>query len=291
VRYESGMDPIGIVVLALVIVAVIAVVVRIKPKARPADGPEEPEAAGEIRIRDGVATVSIDIQATDTSSPVVQRLVQDAAVQVFTAHPEVTQVKVNNASGTQLGSVSREIMDSPEVAMPAGIVDPRARHGGPGASDQGGAGAAHVGYEASDEIAHRALADRFDLPATVRQRLTDPDDIKALVKALLEGANLQYTQDGDLFKVGNRAIVVIDTELGRVVPDDALSNAFIRFQSSGARSGFVVTPGLMYPQDLKRRQTMAPQLKHAGPEGIQRMADAVELGADPIRFATGPLGD
>lgn len=286
------MDLIGIVVLALVIVAVIAVVIRIKPKASPAEVPGEPvAAAGEVLVREGVATVGIDVQASDTSSPVVQRLVHDAAVQVFTTRPEVTRVKVNNASGTELGSVSREIMDSPEVAMPAGIVDPRGRHGGPSTSSAEPSTGAHVGYEAPEETVHRALADRFDLPASVRQRLRDPDDIKDLVRALLEASNQQYTQDGDLFKVGNRAIVVIDTELGRVVPDEALSQAFIRFQSSGARSGFVVTPGLMYPQDLRRRQSMAPQLKHAGPEGIQRMADAVELGADPIRFATGPLGD
>ena len=30
---------------------------------------------------------------------------------------------------------------------------------------------------------------------------------------------------------------------------------------------------------------LAPQVLHAGPDGIQRMADAVSLGADPLRFA------
>ena len=30
---------------------------------------------------------------------------------------------------------------------------------------------------------------------------------------------------------------------------------------------------------------LAPQVLHAGPDGIQRMADALSLGADPLRFA------
>ncbi|HVL80840.1 MAG TPA: hypothetical protein VM840_04520 [Actinomycetota bacterium] len=274
------------IVLLLVVLAVVAVVVsRNKPGPRP-EAPETEET--DVRIRDGRATVRLDVTAGDPDSPVVQRLVHDAAVQVFTAHADVQDVEVQGASGTTLGTVSRTVMDSPETSMPAGIADPRVgtRRTEPTGGTPGGGPA---DLQPGDEPGARTLAERFDLPESVRSRLRSPDDVRDLVRALLEAAGLDFTVTNDVYKVGREAIVVVQSELGRVVSDEELNNAFLRFQSSGAGRGVVVTPGLMYPQDLRRRWAMAPNLRHAGPEGIQRMADAVALGANPIRYATGPV--
>jgi hypothetical protein len=41
-------------------------------------------------------------------------------------------------------------------------------------------------------------------------------------------------------------------------------------------------------EDVHRREMLAPHVLHAGPDGIQRMADAVAVGADPLRFAVAP---
>ena len=40
--------------------------------------------------------------------------------------------------------------------------------------------------------------------------------------------------------------------------------------------------------DVRRREFLDPALLHSGPEGIQRMADAVSLGGNPMSFAAAP---
>lgn len=46
--------------------------------------------------------------------------------------------------------------------------------------------------------------------------------------------------------------------------------------------------GRMDPADLGRREFLAPELRHVGARAIQRMADAVSIGADPLAFASAP---
>jgi hypothetical protein len=43
----------------------------------------------------------------------------------------------------------------------------------------------------------------------------------------------------------------------------------------------------MYAHEISRRHALAPALLHAGPDGIQRMADAAAMGADPLDFVVG----
>jgi hypothetical protein len=63
-----------------------------------------------------------------------------------------------------------------------------------------------------------------------------------------------------------------------------LNAAFLRFQRSGAKRGVMVTAGRLYAHESRRREALAPNLKHTGPKGIQRMADAVAMGANPLDF-------
>ena len=48
-----------------------------------------------------------------------------------------------------------------------------------------------------------------------------------------------------------------------------------------------VAAALHAAEDVRRREFLDPALLHSGPEGIQRMADAVSLGGNPMNFAAG----
>jgi hypothetical protein len=93
--------------------------------------------------------------------------------------------------------------------------------------------------------------------------------------------------DGDLLHVGDTAVVVLRPP-GPTVTPEALNHAFLRIQQSGASRGLVVALGYLDVNEVRRREMLAPQVLHVGPEGVQRMADAVALGADPLRFAVAP---
>jgi hypothetical protein len=67
-----------------------------------------------------------------------------------------------------------------------------------------------------------------------------------------------------------------------------LNHAYRRFIQSGASRGVVLSAGFMQFLDVRRREFLDPALLHSGPEGIQRMADAVALGGNPMNFAAGP---
>jgi hypothetical protein len=67
-----------------------------------------------------------------------------------------------------------------------------------------------------------------------------------------------------------------------------LNHAYRRFIQSGASRGVVLSPGFMPFLDVRRREFLDPALLHAGPEGIQRMADAAALGGNPMSFAAAP---
>jgi hypothetical protein len=87
---------------------------------------------------------------------------------------------------------------------------------------------------------------------------------------------------------GDAAVVVVPAPIGEPVGDDLFNQAFRRFQASGARRGVMVTSGFMDPRALRRREMLEPAFLHAGPDGIQRMCDAVAAGADPLAFAAAP---
>lgn len=64
--------------------------------------------------------------------------------------------------------------------------------------------------------------------------------------------------------------------------------AFLRIRSAGASRGIVLHLTWANPETLRRRELASPDVKHVGPESIQRMADAVVVGADPLGFVLGP---
>lgn len=82
--------------------------------------------------------------------------------------------------------------------------------------------------------------------------------------------------------------MVVASPSGPAVPREALDHAYRQFEASGAAEGLVVTLGLMDHNDVAHRELFAPELRHAGPEGIQRMLDGVALGGNPLRFALAP---
>lgn len=144
--------------------------------------------------------------------------------------------------------------------------------------------------EASEAVAarpspHRPLASRFELPDGVRARLADPDDSVALVEALLDTAGLDVQRDGELLLVDDEAVVVVEAPVGEALGEDELSSAYVRFQVSGAGPGMLVTPGLLNAADVRRREAADPRFLHAGLDGLQRMADAVAAGTDPLAAA------
>jgi len=132
---------------------------------------------------------------------------------------------------------------------------------------------------------HRPLTSRFRLPESLTGRLSDPDDAVALVAGILEEGGLQPERRDDLLLVGDMAVVVVDAPVGEPIDEEQLTTAYVRFEQTGCARGIVVTPGLLNVDDVHRRERLDPRFLHAGLDGIQRMADAVVAGGDPLRAA------
>jgi hypothetical protein len=79
----------------------------------------------------------------------------------------------------------------------------------------------------------------------------------------------------------DRAIVILAPRLAWLGPDD-LARAYLHAQASGARAGLVILLGFADPEEIARREVAAPHVQHVGSRAIQRMADAVAIGADPL---------
>ncbi|HXF72566.1 MAG TPA: hypothetical protein VNO79_08170 [Actinomycetota bacterium] len=117
--------------------------------------------------------------------------------------------------------------------------------------------------------------------------MRNPDDPTDLLRAILEAAGIPHRVDRDLIVAGELAIVVVEPDAGVVVGHDALNHAYLRIAGSGATWGLVIALGYVDPREVERREMAAPHVRHAGPDAVQRMADAAALGADPVRFALG----
>jgi hypothetical protein len=141
-----------------------------------------------------------------------------------------------------------------------------------------------VRFEQERSEPHRTLADHFELPDGVRKRIRNQEDPVQIVRAILEQAGVPIDVDDNFIHTGDQALVVLRTPLRAAVGSEDLSAAFLRFQRSGAKRGVVVTAGTLYTHEMRRREALAPALLHTGPDGIQRMADAVAMGANPLDF-------
>lgn len=239
-----------------------------------------------------VAAVTLEVDEADPASPAVQRLVHETALAIFRAAPDAREVEVRTRAGTILGRVSREAPPPRELTFSPLLHEPQIRRthvpdvlGGLYGSEP--APNPIRDAQTSGDVAppHRPLMDQFDLPEAVRTGIGDPDDPIDLVRAILEAASMRCEIDGDLIQVGESALVILRASGDVVIGHEALNHAYLRVVQSGAQRGLVIALGFMDPREVKRREMLAPQVLHAGPDGIQRMADAVSLGADPLRFA------
>jgi hypothetical protein len=109
----------------------------------------------------------------------------------------------------------------------------------------------------------------------------DPDDASDLVRALLEAGGHEVSGEGSLLLVGDLVVVVVAAPVGRRLESADLTSAYLRFLDSGAVRGLLVTPGLIDAADVRRRQIVDPLL-YAGLDTLERMADAVAWGMDPL---------
>lgn len=245
-----------------------------------------------------VASVTLEVDEADPASPAVQRLVHETALGIFRTAPDAREVVVRARAGTFLGRVSRFLgrvsRETPiprELSVSPVLHEPHVRRthvpdvlGGLYGSEP--APRPIRDRHTPGELAppHRSLMDQFDLPEAVRTGIGDPDDPIDLVRAILEAAGVRCEIDGDLIQVGESALVILRASGDVVIGHEALNHAYLRVVRSGAQRGMVIALGFMDPREVKRREMLAPQVLHAGPDGIQRMADAVSLGADPLRF-------
>jgi hypothetical protein len=259
---------------------------------------------GTILASEGRADVYLAIGDGTPSSPSVERLVRDAAARAFASMPNLSEVIVRSRNGDVLGQAQRAgtasaaIVSDPVLerfpAHPFGLAHPH-RPVEPeedllGQVIEHVTGAPSHPRQAGPERrrVRPLLTGSLELPAAVREQVAHPDDPVDVVRVLLLSAGLPALVDRDVVASGDRAIVVLGGHVGDPVTPGMLDHAYLRFRESDAARGVVVSPGVMPLGETRRREMLDPSLLHAGLDGIQRMADAVVVGADPIDFAAAP---
>jgi hypothetical protein len=241
---------------------------------------------------DGTAGVTgtrivLDIEGADPDDPAVQRLVQEAARQVLASDRDVDEVVVAARDGVVLGRERRPDPLPAGVELPAALREPHApaRHGPSPVPHSDPGHPRHVAEPAPD-VRSTPLADRLELPPAIRSRVADPDRAFDVLRAILEASERTVEVDGDLLVTGDVAVAVVDP---RGDTERALNHAFLRIQGTDAARGMIVRLGYVDPALTRRREASAPHVRHVGADALQRMADAVAAGADPIAFAAGPV--
>lgn len=229
------------------------------------------------------ATIRLDAVVADPDAGSAQRLVTAATRRVFSSSPDVDEVIVEDREGRRVARVPRHVPDpGPPPTRPEAAAPPPRPHG----SWQQPSVRPSVDQDLS--VGRRPLADRLQLGPEVRARVVEADDAVDVVRAILEAAGRPATVAGSMVRSDDDVVLVV-ADGGP--SSAALSQAFLRFRDSGARRGVVVHLGYVDPREVARRRALAPELGHAGLEVLQAMADAVELGGDPIQFALAEVGD
>jgi hypothetical protein len=277
------MEWLAIAVAAVFLAAVVIGLVRRAGRTTPAPRRgtwEEPETGG---------VIVLDLEVDDPDDPTVQRLVQDAGRRALVTHADLESVEVRSRSGTTLATVTRTQPVRPEATIPDQLHEPAPprRHAPNPTAPTGATRDARARDELTEvHVPDRPFADRFVLPDAVRAAVRDPDRAIDVVAAILEVAGRPIERQGD--------VVVSDDTAVAVVPhlahgmDDALTRAFLHLRDTAAPRGVVVRLGYVDPAEIRRREAAAPDIRHVTADAIQRMADAVALGGDPIAFAIGP---
>ena len=277
-----------LVAIGAVAGAVGGAVVRLRDARRsapPDAGPASPVAQVQAHSSGATEVVArLAVPVDDPDRPSIRRLAQSLADREFATSPHVERVVVQDDAGTHVATIARRPDPlPPAVSTPEG---PAVHHAsGPRTSRR--RPTLHVSPHVDEDAPapERHLVDRFDLPTSVRERVTDPDDATGLVHAILEAAGHDVHRDGSLLRVGDEVVVVVSED--RDAADRALGQAYLRFQRSGARSGIVISTHYLDPTERRRRHGLVPQLDYVGAEAVQQMADAVETGLDPIAMVHG----
>lgn len=239
------------------------------------------------------SVITLDVAGVRADSDAVQRLVSETARRAFASSQSLAAVEVQDRAGNLLGRVSRQrvpvVRDVAEVQNPQMHKTPdipmfehdELRSWKP------------PGFDARERpTPHRPLADRFVLPGAVRDMVHAPDDAVDLVRAILTASGRAVVVDEDVLLVDDVAIIVVDVRSPAQPSRDALNHAYFRFRRVARPFGVALTLGYMDPADTQRRERLAPELIHVGSSAIQRMADAVAIGADPMEFIIGtPIVD
>ena len=271
---------------ALAAAALLALLSWRTRRRRAATSPAPPPAAEVIASRE---IVTLDIGDVPPGNERVQRLVRDAASRVFVRSPAVAEVEVRSRSGTVVARVPAVApLPRLESTPPMSLLEPHPLHRTGSPVGTGGTGrSAAPGFDARERpVTRRPLADTLDLTPEIRRRIRRSDDPVDVVRAILDAGGLSVRVDGEVITSGDVAIVVLPAHT--TYPPDALSHAYVRFLESHASEGIVLSFGYLDPENIRHREVLAPSLRHAGADAIQRMADAVALGADPLAFALGP---
>jgi hypothetical protein len=293
----------AVVLAALIVVVVAAVAVLVSARAlRQArrEPSSSPPAVPEVKVGGRVA-ITLEIDAVDPSAGSVRRLSEEAAVNVLSSNAEAQEVEVRDIYGRFLGRVRRRVELPPAVSLPPFLSEPHAPvHRGPDLSghlaedepfipprSEGPIEAASAAPGWADQPG-RPLAEHFDLPARVRELLRDQDDPVDLVRAILEAGGIPAEVDGDMIRARECSMVVVAPVRGSVITAEMLNHAFLRVHGTATERRLVIGFGCFDTWDVRRREIHAPDVRHVGPRGVQRMADAVALGVDPLRSVLGP---
>ncbi|MFA9429309.1 hypothetical protein [Egicoccus sp. AB-alg2] len=278
------MDAVTIFVVVLMVLAAAAIGIFVwrrpdRPPPRREPWSATPTATG--------ARVVLDVTGVDPDDPAVERLVHDAALRALRADASVDHVEVVDRDGRVLG---REERPKPldEVAIPEELHEPHVRRSrGPSVVQRPEPHHPHPVGDGGEDVSVSALplADRLELSPAIRSRVREPDRVTDVLRAILEAGGRTVQVDGDLLMTDDVAIAVVDA---RQEPERALTHGFLRIQSTSAPRGIVVRLGHVDPSVVRRREAAAPHVRHVAVDALQRMADAVAVGADPIAFAAAP---
>ncbi|MFA9445749.1 hypothetical protein [Egicoccus sp. AB-alg6-2] len=269
----------GLLVAVVVVLAVWAWRRPMTPRAATEPWDEDASMAG--------ARVVLDLVADDPRDPALQRLVRETALRALQSDATIDRVEVLDAHGRVLGTELRPT-PLPEVALPDQLHEPQARRSrAPSVVPRPQLHGSVRADSAPEDVvvAARPFADRFDLPPDVRHRVRRPDRPLEVVRAILEAAGRPTEVRGDVIVSGDVAIAVVDP---RFDPERALTHGFLAIRETGAPRGIVLRLGHVDPRVVRRREAAAPHVRHVAVDALQRMADAVAVGADPIAFAAAP---
>lgn len=280
----------GVLAVLLFVFVVIWVVRALGRTEEPGPSPR----AWESRDPTG-SVVVLDMVPEDPEHDSVRRLVEEVGRRALLSEPELDEVEVRDRDGRVLGTVRPPPPLPAELSLPPDLHEPHTRpsrvpdpvpHQTP--ADRPGAGRRPPAPPDDEplESVHRLFSEQFDLAADIRSRLRHPDDPVETIRAILDAGGYTPEVSGDLLRLEHVAIIVLPDLWQNA--DDALARGFLRIQRAQVERGVIVHLGWMNPEALRRREVAAPNVRHVGPEAIQRMADAVASGADPISFAIGP---